>query len=59
MKSKNFNPNSDNVIASNLKHVTFFLFFENWEHWVQKWTSHAICSKRCCECLKNKIPHIV
>jgi hypothetical protein len=29
MKSKNFNPNSDNVIASNLKHVTFFLFFEN------------------------------
>jgi hypothetical protein len=55
---KNVNPNGGNVVASNLNNVKF-LFFENIENWVHIQTLHVDFSKRCHDCLKNHILHIV
>jgi hypothetical protein len=58
MELKNVNPNGDNVLASKVNNVSFFflLKFEICEKWVQKLKLYVIFSKRCHDCLKNKIP---
>jgi hypothetical protein len=58
MELKNVNLNGDNVIASNIINFNF-LIFENCENRVQEQISYVIYSKRCHDCSKNKIPHIV
>jgi hypothetical protein len=56
MELKNVNLNGNNVIASNLNNIDFFL--ENCENWVKKQTSYVIFSTRCYDFPQNKILHI-
>jgi hypothetical protein len=39
--------------------MSVFILFENDENWVQKNILYVILKKRCHDCPKTKIPHIV
>jgi hypothetical protein len=58
MELKSIDPNSGNIITSNLIDIEFY-FFENCENWVKKQTLYVFFSIRCHDCLENKILHII
>jgi hypothetical protein len=58
MELKIVNPNSDNVVVSNLNNINFY-FFENCNNWVQQQTSYVSFWKKYHNCLKNRILHII
>lgn len=57
MELKNVNSDNDNVVARNLIKSTFV--FETLEIWIKKQRSCVSFSKKCNDCPKSKIPHIV
>jgi hypothetical protein len=58
MELKNVNPNGDNLVASKLINV-ILLIFKICENRLKKQRSYVMFSKRCHDCPKLIIPHIV